>query len=429
MSSSGDESDKKKRTLNEHDDDQTKTGETLIDDKNAAPSSSSSAKKKAKFQTISGAAATSVAALRRFGLRFTDVDDPNALRVKIPESSDILFGRGRGFQEHPGNQNMLRIISKCKKSYKSQKRSEKRDFVEAVYDEITKDGSRFLKKLEGENCWVEVSIPISLEKVSHTLRGKRKGEDESLLPDSDTDRSGRLLIASQERRKVLRFQSASEDSINGNATESRVSPTFIQPAAVPGLSETLLPSSATSLAATTCTATHIVAGLSPMVPSLQAQLGAASQLLPSVAPNAASAFSSIQPGLAAYGLPSTTAMSALSNPFYGAAASSMYGTITGTNPLYGSSLYGARDGAASMYGTTSSLTHDPYLAADVARLQLLREQQLMRASTGSTSALMASGLALPGAIIAPSAAVFSLGAAAANASYTSGNKTQIEKTK
>jgi hypothetical protein len=108
------------------------------------------------------------------GLRFEDAVDPNALRAEKPEPNDVLFGRGRGFQEHPGNQRMLEIIDKYRKTYKGQKRNKKQEFVVAVYEEITKDGARFLKKNEEENLWVKVSIPLALEKVSHTLRGRRK---------------------------------------------------------------------------------------------------------------------------------------------------------------------------------------------------------------------------------------------------------------
>lgn len=110
-----------------------------------------------------------------YSMRSDIAADPNAKRVKNPKLDDVLFGRGRGFQENPGNQRMLDIIDGHRKTYRNQQRNKKREFVEAVYDEITKDGARFLKKLEEENCWVEVSIPLALEKISHTLRGKRKG--------------------------------------------------------------------------------------------------------------------------------------------------------------------------------------------------------------------------------------------------------------
>jgi hypothetical protein len=109
-------------------------------------------------------------------LRSEDAVDPIALRLEQPEPKDVLFGRGRGFQEHPGNLRMLEIIDKYRKAYKDQKRNKKQEFVVAVYEEITKDGVRFLKKHEEGSPWVRVSIPVALEKISHTLRGRRKGD-------------------------------------------------------------------------------------------------------------------------------------------------------------------------------------------------------------------------------------------------------------
>eukprot|EP00980_Cylindrotheca_fusiformis_P006060 scaffold1305_cov112-Cylindrotheca_fusiformis.AAC.2 len=117
------------------------------------------------------------------GMRFDLPAGPNVKRVRRPELRDILFGRGRGFQENPGNQRMLDIIDGYRQVYRKQKRNKKREFVEAVYEEITKDGTRFMKKIEEEDCWVEVSIPMALDKISHTLRGKRKGIQSPQLPE------------------------------------------------------------------------------------------------------------------------------------------------------------------------------------------------------------------------------------------------------
>ena len=44
------------------------------------------------------------AALRNHQIRFADAIDPNAERVHKLRKKDIVFGRGRGFQNHPGKQ-------------------------------------------------------------------------------------------------------------------------------------------------------------------------------------------------------------------------------------------------------------------------------------------------------------------------------------
>jgi hypothetical protein len=57
------------------------------------------------------------AALRNHRIRFEDAIDPNAERVLDLRKDDIVFGRGRGFQNHPGNLRMREIIDKYKTQY------------------------------------------------------------------------------------------------------------------------------------------------------------------------------------------------------------------------------------------------------------------------------------------------------------------------
>lgn len=118
------------------------------------------------------------AALRNHRIRFEDAIDPNAERVKTLNKHDVIFGRGRGYQNHPGNLRMRTIIDKYKHHYHDLKRQGKRDMVEQVYKEIVEGGARFLKKLDDEDEWVKVDVPIALQKVSHTLRCRKKSAEE-----------------------------------------------------------------------------------------------------------------------------------------------------------------------------------------------------------------------------------------------------------
>ncbi|CAJ1950196.1 unnamed protein product [Cylindrotheca closterium] len=335
-------------------------------------------------QTISGATATSVAALRRSGLKFTDVDDPNALRVQNPGPGDILFGRGRGFQEHPGNQRMLKIISKYKQAYKSQKRSKKREFVEAVYDEITRDGSRFLKKLEGENCWVEVSIPISLEKVSHTLRGKRKGEEELTPASTEADASDQLLHLQKRQRAHSQAESP-----NGGTPMGKRAPTNNR---LQGLGGQLLPSLTSSMGASTMAPNGAHPSLQNAIQSALAnqQFGAAaSQRFQSNG----SVFSSMTQGHSAFNGFPQGASSNYGNPymleanFYGVPQMAGGGS---TNPALGVALgVIGGGGAGSMFGASSLYGGS---ALDAARFEFLREQQqqfVKASAAGSNNALLA----------------------------------------
>jgi len=105
--------------------------------------------------------------------RFDEAISPNAERSCDIRSTDVIFGRGKCYQEHPGNRRMRAIIRQYKEQYSAISRSKKRDLVEALYSEITQDGARFLHKSAGEDTFVVVDIPIALEKVRNTLRCKK----------------------------------------------------------------------------------------------------------------------------------------------------------------------------------------------------------------------------------------------------------------
>jgi hypothetical protein len=143
--------------------------------------------------------ASRLALLRNHQLRFSDAFDPNAERVDKIGSNDVIFGRGKGYQNHPGNVRMRDIIEKYKIQYHSLNRKKKRELLQAVYNEIIEDGARFLKKLDGEDAWVKVDADLALQKVSHTLRC-RKSVIEKQMPDSaigDTPISAQGVAHSQ----------------------------------------------------------------------------------------------------------------------------------------------------------------------------------------------------------------------------------------
>eukprot|EP00980_Cylindrotheca_fusiformis_P001807 scaffold408_cov71-Cylindrotheca_fusiformis.AAC.8 len=93
-------------------------------------------------------------------------------KISEPGKDDVLLGRGKPFQNHPGNQRMLRIVDLHKQKYLRVKRDKKRAIVEEVLDEIQGRGARFLKRSEDGRNWDEVEPGVSFEKISHALRSK-----------------------------------------------------------------------------------------------------------------------------------------------------------------------------------------------------------------------------------------------------------------
>jgi hypothetical protein len=94
--------------------------------------------------------------------------------LDVPLSSDILLGQGKPFQSHPGNQRMLQIIDGNKEQYSKAKHEKRLHLAEEVLDAILETGGRFLKQVEGEEYWEEVSHLVPLDKVSHAIRSKRQ---------------------------------------------------------------------------------------------------------------------------------------------------------------------------------------------------------------------------------------------------------------
>jgi hypothetical protein len=109
---------------------------------------------------------------------------------------DVLLGRGRGTQQHGGNQRFQAIINENKVLYNSfqsrdQKTSTTRDIVNLVKTSGEEIG-RFLKFDSTSRRWVEVDDEVARVKVAQALRYKR--ED-----DADTRVSARMTRSAQQQ--------------------------------------------------------------------------------------------------------------------------------------------------------------------------------------------------------------------------------------
>jgi len=65
--------------------------------------------------------------------RFDEAIGPNAERVCDVRSTDVIFGRGKCYQEHPGNRRMRAIVRQYKEQYKhASTKSEKKEIHNKV---------------------------------------------------------------------------------------------------------------------------------------------------------------------------------------------------------------------------------------------------------------------------------------------------------
>lgn len=108
----------------------------------------------------------------------------DAPRISQPSRFDVLFGRGKPYQGHAGNIRLHKIVDLYKPRYSQARRHEKTEIAEEIVQFIKSAGAnnnnnkpgRFLKRMENEEAWVEVSDSIARDKVSHALRGKTRKE-------------------------------------------------------------------------------------------------------------------------------------------------------------------------------------------------------------------------------------------------------------
>ncbi|CAJ1952278.1 unnamed protein product [Cylindrotheca closterium] len=108
--------------------------------------------------------------------------------VMVPADVDILLGRGKPFQNHPGNQRMLTLVDKYRDRYQVAERKEKHDIVEEVMGLISGSGGRFLRRVDYENYWVEVAHAVAYRKVGHAFRSKARKTDSSSKPAPEMTR-------------------------------------------------------------------------------------------------------------------------------------------------------------------------------------------------------------------------------------------------
>lgn len=89
---------------------------------------------------------------------------------------DILFGRGKGVQAHPGNKRLREHVETNLERYEKANRLEKTLIAEMIVRSIKDTSGRFLK-LESASRgggWTEVDFDTARDKIAHAFRTRRK---------------------------------------------------------------------------------------------------------------------------------------------------------------------------------------------------------------------------------------------------------------
>lgn len=104
----------------------------------------------------------------------TEDDNSSTAAAIAPTEVDVLFGRGKRSQNHPGNIKADQLVDLYRSQYEKAAKSDKTAIAQRIVEMISAYSGRFLK-LE-KNKWVEVDSQTARNKISHLFRNKRKAK-------------------------------------------------------------------------------------------------------------------------------------------------------------------------------------------------------------------------------------------------------------
>jgi hypothetical protein len=117
--------------------------------------------------------------------------------VLHPNPNDVLLGRGKPFQNHHGNQEMLRVVDMYRVKYHQAERAYKHEIIEEVLGLIRSQGGRFLERVdERENSYYnEVTDSVAYRKIGHAFRSNAriKSANRSLQAQFRTNGNGSTI--------------------------------------------------------------------------------------------------------------------------------------------------------------------------------------------------------------------------------------------
>lgn len=107
-----------------------------------------------------------------FTVSFDPLDENCHWICAGPGPSDVILGRGRKANNHPGNIRLRTMVEELSDVYKTSSKKEKTEITQRMVNSIQTNG-RFLKESEMIG-WVEVPDEVARIKVSHAFRDSYK---------------------------------------------------------------------------------------------------------------------------------------------------------------------------------------------------------------------------------------------------------------
>lgn len=186
-----------------------------------------------------------------------------------PTDKDIVFGRGKKYQDHEGNIRMRECINKYKKLYNALKRFQKQALVDNIYQKLVEDGARFLRKDEATDTWVLVERELATQKVSHALRckkhlGKRDGSLKKIKESNNKNSCSSSCSSRSDTSSYLE----TTDSVQGDRKQMQM----VLPTSSEAVGRVVTPLMESVLSSKTVTATPSLSNIT-FSPNMAHQIG------------------------------------------------------------------------------------------------------------------------------------------------------------
>lgn len=92
--------------------------------------------------------------------------------ISSPPRHDILLGKGRSIQNHPGNVCFREFLKQYAEQYDATSRNQRRNVLSKIREDLNCRGIRFLQERDGK--WVECFDSVADKTISQAFRNRRK---------------------------------------------------------------------------------------------------------------------------------------------------------------------------------------------------------------------------------------------------------------
>jgi hypothetical protein len=106
-------------------------------------------------------------------------DSSTCSEIFLPTTKDVLFGRGKPYQQHAGNVRLSLMLESMQERYEALSRQDKTVMAQTIVKAFQDKGSRFLRRVSDDVdgiLWRQVKDSEAREKVSQLFRSMRQGK-------------------------------------------------------------------------------------------------------------------------------------------------------------------------------------------------------------------------------------------------------------